>query len=83
MKNKNPMDIDTLALIDRIKNESAFREFAIRAISSHDEMLNLLKGFVENLDLKSRHDMAQFSALVYKAIAKADGVNDLHKAGAI
>ena len=66
-------DLDTVALIDRIENEPAFREFAIRAVSVHDEMLNLLKGFVENLDLNDRHDVAQFSALVYKAISKAEG----------
>lgn len=47
--------------------------FIGRAVNSHYEMLNLLKGFVENLDLKDRHDVAEFSALVYKAIAKAEG----------
>lgn len=40
------LDIDTLALIDRIKNEKPFREFAIHAVSHFDnvkaEFLRLL-----------------------------------------
>lgn len=42
MKNKKEIDLDTMALIDRIENEPAFREFAIRAVSVHDEMVALL-----------------------------------------
>lgn len=48
------------------------KDYVFRALNSHETMLNLLKGFVENLDLNDRHDVAQFSALVYKAIAQAE-----------
>ncbi len=35
--NETTFDLDTLALIDRIKNETAFREFVICAVNAYEE----------------------------------------------
>ena len=44
-----PLDIDTLALINRITNEPAFREFAITAVNSHAALLEAAKNALDVL----------------------------------
>lgn len=68
MKNKKEIDLDTVALIDRIENEPAFREFAIRAVSVHDEIVALLTRVRGEVELPK-----DIYAWIDDVIAQAEG----------
>lgn len=72
------LDLDTLALIDRIKNEPAFREYAISAVSNYERMVEFSKKirqavYIENSTKKTKQVMIEYADFLRECIKNMEG----------